>query len=87
MRQRATAGRKQLLAEWTDLPDRRLALRQRPHLSQDGAWTSETVCPPVQACPQDVPAQGEACTVDNPVIGRNCQYDSGCGNVRSDLHR
>ena len=35
----------------------------------------------MQMCPPDMPEQGAACSVDNPVIGLTCYFDSGCGNV------
>jgi hypothetical protein len=35
----------------------------------------------MQQCPQALPEQGQACTVDNPVVGLTCPFDSGCGSV------
>lgn len=33
-----------------------------------------------------MPEQGEACRVDNPVIGLNCQFDDACGNVAANCN-
>jgi hypothetical protein len=51
------------------------------HTCRNGVWESQTVCPPVQECPTDMPEQGQMCTAQNPVIGLMCYFSSGCGDV------
>lgn len=40
-----------------------------------GSWDLQSECPPAQQCPEQLPLDGEPCTLDNPIAGSlSCSY-------------